>query len=355
MQPVVLALAGNERYFPGLYCAVTSALSNMDAAREVDLKVLDGGISETSRKVLSRLVARFGRTIRLELVPIDESIFGGATVGPGRSHMTYCRILLAQLLDVPRLIYLDCDVLVFRDLSELFDTELFPGKLIAAVPDSETLTLSDDSRALADIMKLNPEGAYFNCGVVLMNLDALRKENFTEKSLNLFKSWRGHYRFWDQSAFNFLLHGRIEELPEHWNRASWRFDQQNDNRLDCVLHYTRSAPWLGGTAGLAQALFERFATEVGLPVNRQSATFKKSRRQQFLRSVLAPFRALAFPLASLFHKIAGQKEKGAAYQKAARYWLCYILNAPRRCRLHHKRIEQIHGMKFKFAAFKPAA
>ena len=49
MEPIVLALASNERYFPGLYCAVASALSHLDAARELNLKVLDGGISQTSR------------------------------------------------------------------------------------------------------------------------------------------------------------------------------------------------------------------------------------------------------------------------------------------------------------------
>ena len=49
MEPMILALASNERYFPGLYCAVASALSHLDAARELNLKVLDGGISQTSR------------------------------------------------------------------------------------------------------------------------------------------------------------------------------------------------------------------------------------------------------------------------------------------------------------------
>jgi hypothetical protein len=143
-------------------------------------------------------------------------------------------------------------------------------------------------------------------------------------------------------------------LPEHWNRAAWRFDEQDDNSLDCVLHYTRAAPWLGGTPGPAQVLFERFAADVGLPVNRRTAAFKKSRRQQFFRNVLAPFRALAFPVLSFFYKVAGQKEKCTGYQKAARHWLHYILNAPRRRRLHHRRAEQIQGMKFKFAAFKSA-
>jgi lipopolysaccharide biosynthesis glycosyltransferase len=355
MEPVVLALTTNERYFPGLYCAVASALSHLDATREVDLKVLDGGISETSKKVLWHLVEKFGRSLRLEFVLINESIFRGATLGPGLSYMAYCRALLPHLLNVPRLIYLDCDVLVLRDLSELFDIELSRGKILAAVPDSETLTLSDDSYTLAGAMNLPADGRYFNSGVMLLNLNELRKENFTEKSLEFFKSRKGYYRFHDQSAFNFLLHGRIDELPEHWNRASWRFDEQEDNSLDCILHYTSSAPWLGGTRGPAQVLFERFALDAGLPVNQQTAAFKKSQRQQFLRNALAPFRALAFPLVSLFYRIAGEKEKCAAYERAARYWFHYIFNARRRRRLHHKRAEQIEDMKFESAAFKSAA
>src|SRR5207237_8501404 len=106
--------------------------------------------------------------------------------------------------------------------------------------------------------------------------------------------------------------------------------------------------------GSAQALFQRFEVDACLPATRQTAAFKKSRRQQFLRNVLAPFRALAFPLVSFLYKVAGQKEKCAGYQKAARYWLYYILNAPRRRRVHHRRTREIQGMKFKFAAFKSA-
>lgn len=355
MEPVVVALASNERYFPGLYCAVASALTHLDPAREIDLKVLDGGISASSRNVLSQYVARFPRSVRFEFVPIDVSIFRDATVGPGRTHMAYCRILLPHFLAVPRGIYLDCDVLVFRDLSKLFDRELPAGKILAAIPDSETLTLADDSHMITSTMNLPPNGRYFNSGVMLMNLDGLRKENFTQRSLEFFAKWREQYRFWDQSAINFLFHGQIEELPEHWNRASWRFDQQEENDLNCILHYTGSVPWLDATAGPAQALFERFAMEAGLPVNRQMAAFGRSRRQQRIRNALAPFRVLGFTLVSLFHRIVGEKEKCAAYQKVACYWFNYILNAPHRRRLHQRRIKQIQSLKFKLAVFEAAA
>src|SRR6266436_1067231 len=283
MEPIVLALASDERYFPGLYCAVASALNHVSRETSVNLRVLDGGISQPSKDRLERLVDRFGNQVRLKFVPADESVFRGATLGPGESHMTYCRILLPHLLDVPRLIYLDCDVLVFRDLSRLFDVELSPGKVLAAARDSETLSLADDSPTIADAINLPPEGAYFNCGVMLMNLDALRKQDFFERAVE-FLNRKSAYRFWDQSAINFLLYGQIDEFPEYWNRASWRFDAQQNNALDCVLHFTASAPWLGGTFGPAQVLFERFAAEADWRINRQFSDFKRSARRHCWRT-----------------------------------------------------------------------
>ena len=346
MKPVVLALASNERYFPGLYCALVSALSQLDATRTVDVKVLDGGMSQTSKDTLLRLIDRNGEAISLEFRKVDSSVFGKATLGPGQSQMTYCRILLPHLLNVPRLIYLDCDVLVFRNLSELFDLELQPGKLLAAVADSQTLTLGDDSQTIAGAMKLPRSGRYFNAGVLLLDLDELRKQNFTEQSLEFFKNWSGHYRFWEQSAINFLLHGRIGELPEYWNRASWRFDAQQNNDLNCVLHYTTSAPWLGGADGPAQLLFERFAIAAGLPVDRQLPLFRRSLRQRSWRKAIAPLRALAFPIASAWYRLIGKHEKAAAYKKIARYWLDYLCTMPRRRQLHRQRSEEISRMKF---------
>jgi lipopolysaccharide biosynthesis glycosyltransferase len=341
MEPVVIALASDDRYFYGLYCAVASALTHLNPARKLDLKVLDGGLSQSSRDILSRLTERIGGDVGLEFVTADASVFGAATLGPGQSHMTYCRILLPHLVNTPRLIYLDCDTLVFRDLSGLFDLELSDRKVLAAVRDSETLSLGQDSLVLAKAMNLPAEGAYFNCGVMLMNLDELRRQHFFEAAVDFLNRWSGKYRFWDQSAINFLLHRHIDDLPEHWNRASWRFDAQQNNELDCVLHYTTSAPWLGGRASPAQVLFERFAAEAGLRLNRRSSPF-----QGFWRSAIAPVRALAFPVAALWYRLVGKNDRSAAYQKVARYWLDYVRNAPRRRRLYRERNKEISRMKF---------
>jgi lipopolysaccharide biosynthesis glycosyltransferase len=341
MEPVVIALASDDRYFSGLYCAVASALNHLNSARKLDLKVLDGGLSQSFRDTLSRLIDRIGGNVGLEFVTADASVFSKATLGPGQSHMTYCRILLPQLVNVPRLIYLDCDTLVFRDLSGLFDLELASRKVIGAVRDSETLSLSQDSLVLAQAMNLPAQGAYFNCGVMLMNLDELRRQHFCESAVDFLNRWSGKYRFWDQSAINFLLHRQIDDLPEHWNRAAWRFDAQENNDLDCVLHYTTSAPWLCKRPHPAQVLFERFAAQAGLPVNRRWSGF-----QGLWQNAIAPLRALAFSIAALCYRLLGKNDKSAAYQQVARYWLDYIRKAPRRRRLYRQRNEEISRMTF---------
>ena len=96
MEPVVIALASNERYFPGLYCAVASALRYLDRTREVNLNVLDGGISQTSRDTFSKLIDRVRGVVRPEFVLIDESIFRAAA-SETSSYRRFGRALCTDL------------------------------------------------------------------------------------------------------------------------------------------------------------------------------------------------------------------------------------------------------------------
>jgi hypothetical protein len=62
--------------------------------------------------------------------------------------------------------------------------------------------------------------------------------------------------------------------------------------------------------------------------------------------VLAPFRAIVFPLVAFFYKLVGQKEKFAAYSKTGRYWFRYVSNMSTRRKLHGARIREIQSMRF---------
>lgn len=109
---------------------------------------------------------RLGKAVQA----IDEDL----TVNTFRLGIaTYLRLfadVLSELLPFDRTIYLDCDVLVNQDLATLAKTEM-TTPLVAA---------HDDQRYCDDEFRERlsmPTGApYFNAGVMLLDLDAIRRE-----------------------------------------------------------------------------------------------------------------------------------------------------------------------------------
>ena len=189
LEPVVLALSSDEPYFPGLYCAVASALSAMDPAREVDVKVLDGGLSKASRDTLTRFIERTGKRAQLDFIKADPSIFDKATLGPGRSHMAYCRILAAAVarcstFDLPRL----RRVGIPRSYRS-FLIFIVSRKTHCSSSGLRNIVSRRGLPVVAKAMKLPAEGGYFNSGVMLMNLDELRKQDFFERAVEFLSSW----------------------------------------------------------------------------------------------------------------------------------------------------------------------
>jgi lipopolysaccharide biosynthesis glycosyltransferase len=345
LDPVVLIFASNERYFPGLYCAVASALAYLKPERKVKVYILDGGLSESSKLKLIQVAQSYGERVYIEFVAINTCTFQEATLGPGNSLMTYSRILIPDLIQEDKAIYLDSDILVLRDLSLLYDWELNADKLMAAVRDFETPTVGDDSKIIAEKLNISLENAYYNCGIILMNIDKLRCFKFVEKSLIFLRDWVGEYRFWDQSAINFLLNGKIQSLPEEWNFPSWKFNDQIDNSLDNIIHFTNSVPWLEVNPGPAQVLFEEYAAKLGIITDKSQQTYRQSQLRHFWQSTIAPIRAICYPILALSYQFLGKKEKASCYIKTGQFWQNYILKTPYYQRLYRQRIPEIRNLK----------
>ena len=237
-----------------------------------------------------------------------NTVFRSATLGPSQSHMAYCRILLPHLLGVSRLIYLDCDVLVFAIFLSFSILNWRAAKSLRQFQTPRRHRSREDSRGWQTRSQLPAEGTYFNSGVMLMNLDELRRQHFFERAVEFLNVWKSNYRFHDQSAINFLLQGQIEELPEYWNRASWRFDAQQNNDLDCLLHYTRFsavARW-SPQAQLRSCLNDLQWRLVCLSIGSHRG-FKRSVRQNFCEMRLHLCEHLLFQSYRCFTELPGEK------------------------------------------------
>lgn len=125
------------------------------------------------------------------------------------------RVMLPELLpDISKIIYLDADLLVNRDIKELWDTDI-QDYCLAAVPDYSTVNGLETPYPVAN--QEVPASHYFNSGVLYMNLDRIRaKGNMHENILNYLEE-NPSARLLDQDALNAVYGGETFLVDESWN------------------------------------------------------------------------------------------------------------------------------------------
>jgi lipopolysaccharide biosynthesis glycosyltransferase len=136
----------------------------------------------------------------------------------------YLRLLLPYVLaDRARAIYFDADTLVLKTLVPLWDMDVSRFAL-AAIRDYLPC-VSDGIDNWAQL-GLDPNAAYFNSGVMVVNLAHWRAERVTESVLSVCEQNAQHLQAqgkWpqhEQYGLNVVLHGKWFPLDPIWNHGS---------------------------------------------------------------------------------------------------------------------------------------
>jgi lipopolysaccharide biosynthesis glycosyltransferase len=127
-----------------------------------------------------------------------------------------------------RILYIDTDLIVRKDLLELCMTSM-EDEYLCAVPDLW--------QPVTDRMDIKRFKTYFNSGVMLMNLAKMRSENLPDKLIEA-KLNSTNFNLMDQDVFNEVCNGHIKILdikfnflPVCYKRHKHRFDMNAINRL----------------------------------------------------------------------------------------------------------------------------
>jgi lipopolysaccharide biosynthesis glycosyltransferase len=166
------------------------------------------------------------------------------------------RLLSPELLSVPKVIYLDCDIVVNLDIAELWAVPMGDFSL-AAARDQWVPYFDSNKRLRRRIMRYVPE-EYFNSGVLLMNLQRIReKYDLAQDAYNAAMRY-AHIIFGaDQDCLNVLFAKDVLLIDERFNRALW-YDPDVDNS---VLHFAGVKPWEVVRNPLRERLFWKAFSE----------------------------------------------------------------------------------------------
>lgn len=251
-----VAVATDDNY--AKYCATTmySVMKNKAEDDEIVFHILHSGISEESLEKISKI----GNVI---FYKVDDAEFSPyiRDVKLTWATPTLYRLKMASILDIKKVIYLDCDIIVRTSLKELFNTSI-SDHVLAGVPDVSW-------EAHRDRLNLDKDkGFYFNAGMVFMNLEKIRKDDLEKELFDfLIKNWQ-HLDFSDQDVLNSVFYGKVLELPEKFNYIpAGRFhDRKKIESLPkdiSIIHYAGSKPWERGFSNPFEKEFWRCFKEVG--------------------------------------------------------------------------------------------
>lgn len=150
------------------------------------------------------------------------------------SYTVFLRYFIADFVQEDKALYLDCDLLVTKNLDDLFVTDL-QGYPLAAVRDFGGRAYFGQE--------------IFNAGVLLVNNAFWKKENMTQKLIDLTNEWHNKVEQADQSILNMLFEHKWLELDFDYNHivihkqfADYQLPEGQD--YPAIIHYlSHRKPW----------------------------------------------------------------------------------------------------------------
>ena len=259
--PIHIALAFDEKYVTPFLVVLTSIFENNKGIR-IHLHSIATGVSFEEKQRIRAFVQK--NNSEISFYQLKPTALQGLIVPAKKPHMTlaaYYRLFFPFLVPgyVKKLLYLDSDIIVLKNLHELYqqDLGLFP---FGAVPEVNATKSRPD-------LGIHEEGIYFNSGVMLINVPEWKKQKITEKAVRFVREFPDKLVCLDQDALNATIENNYFKLPANFNVLPFDIPDRlskNDYRKfledKVIMHYTlpQTKPWKALTTHPFKYLYKNY-------------------------------------------------------------------------------------------------
>ncbi len=239
-QEIPLFFAVDDRYVPYLATAIASMKDHASKAYQYRLYIL---IDELNSQNRANLLQMQDAHFTIEFVQVDEQLNRLGTKLHMRDYYTkatYYRFFIPELFpQYKKGIYLDCDIIVLGDIAELYQLQLGTN-LLGGITEEVITDIPVFSAYSQKVLGITPK-QYFNAGILVMNLEELRKVQIDKALVRLMQQ----YQFCvaqDQDYLNVLCHGKVTYADPSWNKTS--FPDSDRNPHQNIVHFKINwKPW----------------------------------------------------------------------------------------------------------------
>lgn len=196
---VHIVFTTDKAYIKYLKVAIYSAIANKKPDSVYDINILCVDLNENERKIFKKYETK---NVTVKTIPVEEKDlnFGKFKILNERvSRADLFKFFMPEIFkDLNKILYLDADILILGDLLDLYNTDItnyYLGAVLKYSPNTKVIHTPFRK------VKLYYE---YNCGVMLLNLDKMRKNNITAKLIKA-KEKDKLKILMTQSAFNKVM------------------------------------------------------------------------------------------------------------------------------------------------------
>ena len=230
----------DDNYIPYLDVAISSLIENASSEYKYRIIVLNTGLRKDNEAKIKKN-ERDGVSIDfIDISPEVERIKARLKDVYHFSVVTYYRLFIASLFPrYDKVLYLDCDIVVLGDISQLYNVDI-GHNILAGAPESFVRGTREFRIYAERALGLDPDG-YINAGVLLLNLEQFRKMRIEERFVELISEYDFDLLDPDQAYLNYLCDGKIYALPSSWNKEPLPHVMEEEKN---IVHYALyKKPW----------------------------------------------------------------------------------------------------------------
>lgn len=199
-------------------------------------------------------------------IKIDDRMLESAPVTERYPYEIYYRIFAARFLpaEIDRVLYLDPDTVVLKNLDDLYSINL-EGKYFAAASHvNKPLQKINEIR-----LQMEPKGPYINSGVMVMNIQMLRKHQNFNEVFDYIEKNKNTLFLPDQDIISAVYSDRIVSIdPYIYNMTEKMLRSHKSVKKDidlewiknnsAIIHYCgRNKPWKNNYIGVLDSFYKQ--------------------------------------------------------------------------------------------------
>lgn len=239
---IPIFFAVDDGYIPFLAVTLQSLVDNSSSSNQYSIKILHTNVNEENKRKISKYQRE---NIDIEFVNLNcyvEKVKDKLFTRDYYTNTTYFRLFIPELYpQYEKALYLDSDTVVLADIAELYNTDIGEN-LVAAAQEGVIQNIKVYQDYVEKVVGVASYKRFFSAGVLLMNLNELRRFQFQEKILYLLSTVK-YSVIQDEDYLNRMCKGRVKFVDSTWNKMPIDIDNVKIEDIKLIHFNYVYKPW----------------------------------------------------------------------------------------------------------------